>query len=70
MVTAKYLTNKFIKPQREKIRNQGREKGFEQGKEATARLWIEWNGRRVEAERMNVPFNEPPPGAETSPHNI
>ena len=115
VVTARFLTEKFLEPQREKLRKrareqglaEGREEGIEQGREqglaegreqgieqglaegreqgieqglaegreqgieqgrrageaAMLRRWTEWNGRRVAAERMGLPFDEPPPGA-------
>ena len=59
MVTARYLTNKFVKPLIERHKAEGREEG-----EADAnRRWTEWNSRRIEAERAGVPFNEPPPAS-------
>lgn len=67
VVTAKFLTDKFIEPRRERLRKQAMKEGYEQGlkqvREAMARQGAEWNGRREEAERNGVPFNEPPPGS-------
>lgn len=70
VVTARFLTDRLIKPRRQRIwkegheegLEQGREQGREEGREANQRQWTEWNGRREEAERMGVPFTEPPPG--------
>lgn len=36
-----------------------------EGEERAAAKWIAWNARREEAERLNQPFDEPPP--ETAP---
>ncbi len=54
VVTYRYLSDKFIEPQRKKIRKEGE----------TARqiLWEAWNNRREEAEKNGAPFDEPPPG--------
>ena len=99
VVTARFLTEKFLEPQREKLRKRAREQGLAEGREeglaegreegreeglaegreqgieqgiaegrrageaAMLRRWTDWNGRRVAAERMGLPFDEPPPGA-------
>ena len=75
MVTAGYLTNKFVKPLIERHKAEGREEGITAGREegmsegiATGeadanRRWTEWNSRRIEAERAGVPFDEPPPAS-------
>ena len=68
MVTARYMTDKFLKPLHERIRSQGREEGRsegrEQGREEERRLWAAWNQRREEAVQKGEPFDEPPPGSE------
>jgi len=71
MVTAGYLTNKFVKPLIERHKEEGREegiavgeaKGREEGEASERRRWTEWNSRRIEAERAGVPFDEPPPAS-------
>ena len=67
MVTARYLTNKFVKPLIERHKAEGRAEGMSEGiatGEADAnRRWTEWNSRRIEAERAGVPFDEPPPAS-------
>ena len=55
MVTARYLTNKWVKPLQEKFREQGRREGRE------------WNRRRLEAESKGIPFDEPFPGDDDEP---
>ena len=52
MVTARYLTNKFVKPVIEKHRAEGRDE--------ERRKWTKWNARRIEAEKSGQPFDEPP----------
>lgn len=72
MVTYRYLSRKFLEPQRQKILAEGEERGLkrgleegiEEGQTARQRLWEEWNARRLEAERNARPFNEPPPGVQ------
>ena len=53
VVTARYLTNKFVTPLIEKRRAEGRAE--------ERRKWTEWNRRRLEAEASDAPFDEPPP---------
>ena len=53
MVLASYFRDKFLIPQREKYREQGR-------KEMAAR-WLEWNQRRLDAQARGEDFGEPPP---------
>ncbi len=55
VVTARYLSDKLLKPLHEKIRSEGREE--------VQRLWATWNQRRLEAEQNGEPFDEPPPGS-------
>ena len=63
MVTARYLENKFVKPLIERHKAEGREEGIATGKAAERRRWTEWNARRIDAERADIPFNEPPPAS-------
>ena len=71
MVTARYLTNKFVKPLIERHKAEGRDEGITAGREEgiavgeadANRRWTEWNSRRLEAERAGVPFDEPPPAS-------
>ena len=55
MVTARYLTNKFVKPLIEEHEARGRAE--------ERRMWTDWNARRIEAEKNGVPFDEPPPAS-------
>ena len=59
MVTARYLSNKFLEPLKEKRRAEGRV----EGREEERRKWTDWNRRRLEAEARGVPFDEPPPSS-------
>ena len=56
MVLANFFREKFLIPQREKYREQGRT-------EIAAR-WREWNQRRLDIQARDEDFNEPPPVAE------
>ena len=53
MVTARYLTDKWLTPLREKRKAEVR-------KEVMAEV-KEWNNRRLEAEKKGEPFDEPLP---------
>ena len=76
VVTYRYLSDKFLEPQREKIRAkaraEGKAAGLAEGKAAglaagraeERRMWEAWVRRREEAERNGEPFDEPPPGAD------
>ncbi len=66
MVTARYLTNKFLKPMLEKQKAEAERREAEVRAEALAqerRLWTEWNRRRMDAEASGAPFDEPPPAS-------
>ena len=81
MVTYRYLSDKFLEPQREKIRAkaraearatglaEGKAAGLAEGKAAgraeERRMWEAWVRRREEAEKKGEPFDEPPPGADS-----
>ncbi len=72
MVTARYLTNKFVTPLIEKRRAEGRVEGRAEGRvEGRAEMRAEmleavrqWNERRLAAEAKGEPFDEPLPGAD------
>ena len=59
VVTARYLTDKFLKPRIEKRRAEARA----EGRAEERREWTDWNRRRLEAEANGAPFNEPPPAS-------
>ena len=56
MVTYRYLSDKFLKPLHEKLREEGRK----EGREEVQHRWASWNQRRLEAEQNGQPFDEPP----------
>ena len=58
MVTYRYLSDKFLKPLHEKLREEGRDE--------ERRKWAAWNQRRLEAEQKGKTFSEPPPGSDNS----
>ncbi len=60
MVTYRYLSDKFLKPLHEKIRQEGREE--------KRRLWATWNQRRLEAKQNVQAFVEPLPGSDRIQH--
>ena len=57
MVLASYIRDKFLIPQREKYREQGRDQGCTE----MATRWREWNQRRLDIQARDEDFNEPPP---------
>ena len=61
MVTAQYLTEKFVEPLREQLREEGRVEGREEGREEAHSKWADWYRRKTEADEKGVPFDEPPP---------
>jgi hypothetical protein len=81
VVTYRYLSDKFLEPQREKIRAKaraearaegkaaglaaGRAAGLAAGRAEERRMWEDWFRRREEAEKKGEPFDEPPPGADS-----
>ncbi len=75
MVTAKYLTDNFLEPWREKRREKLRAEGRAEERSKWAeerskwneerRKWISWNSRRLEAKANGVPFDEPPPASDS-----
>ena len=60
MVLADFFTRKFLEPQREKYREQGRG----QARKEISERWREWHQRRLDAQAKGEGFNELPPGAE------
>lgn len=42
-------------------RAEGRVEGEAAGMVKNYELWVAWNNRRIEAEKQNLPFDEPPP---------
>ena len=79
MVTARYLTNKWVKPLQDKLRQEGHEEGHKKGLEEGIEIgvemgatgerqyWLDRERRRLEAEAQGIPFDEPLPGDE--PHS-
>ena len=66
MVTARYLTDKFVEPLRDRLREEGRAEGREEGRAEImnmVRKWEDWNNRRIEARDKDIPFDEPPPSS-------
>ena len=73
MVTARYLTDKFITPMRERRKAKAfaegyaasytasYAKGHAEGTDIVNREWSDWNNRRMEAREQGIPFDEPPP---------
>ena len=61
MVTARYLTEKFLEPLREKIRAEGIEEGISEGAARKQREWEDWLRDGREARERGEPFDEPPP---------
>ena len=64
VVTAKYLTNKWVKPLQDKFREEGRQEGVAEGRVRERQAWIERERRRLEAEAKGIPFDEPLPGSD------
>ena len=60
VVTKRYLEEKWLKPQRERLRKEAIEEGRREG----IREGREWNRRRLEAEAKGIPFDEPYPGSD------
>ena len=58
MVTARYLTDRFVESLRERLREEGRAEIMDM-----VRKWEYWNNHRVKAEDEGIPFNEPPPAS-------
>ena len=67
VVTAKYLTSRWVKPLQDKFRQEGREEGLQEGRKQERQFWIDRERRRAEAEAQGIPFDEPFPGMEDEP---
>ena len=63
VVTARYLTNKWVKPLQDKLREEGRQEGRQEERQ----FWVDRERRRKEAEAKGIPFDEPYPGMEDEP---
>lgn len=59
VVTARYLTDKFITPMRERMKAEARAEGVAEAN----RKWETWNRNRIEAEKKGTPFDDPPPSS-------
>ena len=78
MVVADYITQRWLNPLKERLREEGRAEGRAQGRaegraqgraEAEAKIhaeWEAWNERRMAAEAVGEPFDEPPPGTSST----
>jgi hypothetical protein len=69
MVLAEMFREKLRKDQElraQEERAEGRAEGLVEGFAESHAQWEAWNTRRVEAERNNLPFNEPPPSLDDS----
>ena len=62
MVLAAFYSRRKRQEAVEKGRTEGKEEGREEGREEANAAWEAWNSRRLEAEAVGRPFNEPPPG--------
>ena len=58
MVTKRYLMNKWVKPQEERLREEGRTEGRQEERQ----YWLDRERRRADAEAQGIPFDEPLPG--------
>ena len=57
MITANYLRQRFLEPLKERQRAEGLEE--------MEAAWLSWLNRKSEAEAGGIPFDEPPPTAES-----
>ena len=64
VVTKRYLEEKWLKPQRERLRKEAIEEGRREGIREGIREGREWNRRRMEAEAKGISFDEPFPGSQ------
>ena len=60
MLAEKYLLRRYQEGHKDG-REEGREEGLEEGQRSNQELWEDWNRRRMQAEKNNQPFDEPPP---------
>ena len=69
VVTARYLSSKFVTPLVERYRSEGKEEGRSEGKEEGKEegrsemhsAWLVWYRKSEEAKAKGLPFDEPPP---------
>ena len=73
MVTARYLTEKFVEPLRERIKAEARKEGIAEGREEgkaagiaeglaqKQREWEVWLRESEDARARGEPFDDPPP---------
>ena len=54
MVVADYITQRWLNPLKERLRQEGEAR--------SQAAWEAWNERRIAAEENGEPFDEPPPG--------
>ena len=57
MVTARYLSSKFVTPIVEKYKKEGEAKGMSEMHNA----WLTWYRKSEDAKAKGIPFDEPPP---------
>ena len=57
---------KRVKEERAQGLAEGRNQGLAEGLSKAFVQWEAWNNRRLEAEKNNLPFNEPPPSLKDS----
>ena len=62
MVVAEYITSRWLNPLKERLRAEGRA----EARAETQAAWEAWNERRIAAEAIGEPFDEPPPGTSSS----
>ena len=62
VITKRYLEEKWLKPQRDRLRREALEEGRKKGREEERKAWIARERRRVEAEAKRLSFDEPYPG--------
>ncbi len=65
LVTARYLSSKFVTPIVEKYRAEGKTEGIAEGlaegKSEMHKAWLIWYRKSEEAKAKGMPFDEPPP---------
>ena len=61
MVTARYLSSKFVTPIVERHGAEGRAEGKVEGRSEMHKAWLAWYRKSEEAKAKGIPFDEPPP---------
>ena len=61
VVTARYLSSKFVTPIVDRYREEGKVKGLEEGRSEMHRAWLTWYRKSEDAKAKGIPFDEPPP---------